>query len=102
MTEYYLGVDIGGTHVRCGCISADNGELLCSLSVPVTEYTTFEELVDFITDSVSIMLEKESAQNCEEMIIRAVGIACPGQCKDGILLGGCIFRKYLSLNVCKL
>ena len=77
-----------------GCISAADGTLLCTSSSPIGVYSTFEALVDFICEAVSEMLDNADVDNISELSILSVGIGCPGQCKDGVLIGACIFRKY--------
>lgn len=86
----FVGIDIGGSHVGVGCISDVDGALICSLSSPVYEHSTFEILVDLICATVMEMLF-EHHLSCQ--CIKGVGIGCPGQCKDGILIGACIFCK---------
>ena len=94
MTEVFLGIDIGGSHIGVGCASAADGNLLCSFSSPVYSYSTFEGLLELIVETVLAMMVKENKDNCSKLDIISIGIGCPGQCKDGILVGACIFREY--------
>ena len=91
MTDVFLGIDIGGSHVGVGFISGADGNLLCSLSSPIHQHSTFESLVKFICATVMIMLDEDNRSYQRNICIRGVGIGCPGQCKDGILVGACIF-----------
>lgn len=93
MTEVFLGIDIGGSHIGVGCVSAADGSLLCSSSTPVDTYSTFEGLLELIIEITLEMIVKEDKENCHKLDIISIGIGCPGQCKDGILVGACIFRK---------
>ena len=97
MIEVFLGIDIGGSHIGVGCVSAIDGELLCSMTQPVYSYSSFENLVDLICQTILIMLNEEYLEGIPELYILSIGIGCPGQCKDGILIGACIFCKYLLI-----
>jgi predicted NBD/HSP70 family sugar kinase len=96
MTEVFLGIDIGGSHIGVGCVSAGDGNLLCSFSSPIYAYSTFEELLELIVETVLAMIAVEDKDNCSKLDIISIGIGCPGQCKDGILVGACIFRKHFT------
>ena len=89
MINVFLGVDIGGSHVGVGCISATDGTLLCSYSSPLSSHSTFVELIDFICETALTMFEREKG----EYNVVSIGIGCPGQCKDGLLIGACIFSE---------
>ena len=47
----YLGIDIGGTNIGYGIVSAD-GEFVYENSVPTASMKTAQELADFIFDDV--------------------------------------------------
>lgn len=98
MKKVFLGIDIGGSHISTGYLSADNGDLLSYHSSPV-EHSTFDELVESICDVVITMMEKELIQNHREFIVQCIGVGCPGQCKDGRVIGACIFCKSLVMFV---
>ena len=91
MTEVFLGIDIGGSHIGVGCISAEDGTLLCLESSSVNAHETFDGLIELICDTVAKLFEREAAENCTVLHVLSIGIGCPGQCKDGILIGACIF-----------
>lgn len=97
-TKVFLGIDIGGSHISAGYISAENGDLLSYNSSPV-EHSTFEKLIESICEVVTIMIESELSINRRVIIVRCVGVGCPGQCKDGCVVGACIFRKFLIMLV---
>jgi predicted NBD/HSP70 family sugar kinase len=93
MVAVFLGIDIGGSHVGVGCISAEDGTVVCKASAPLYEHSTFGALVDFVCETVSDMLDHANTDNISDLIILSIGVGCPGQCKDGVLVGACIFRK---------
>ena len=94
MTDVFLGIDIGGSHVGVGLISGTDGNLLCSLSSRIHEHSTFESLVNSICTTVLLMIDEDIRSYHRNICIKGIGIGCPGQCKDGILVGACIFCKH--------
>ena len=91
MTEVFLGIDVGGSHIGVGIISAEDGTLLCLETSSVEAYSSFDGLINLICSTVLKLFERESAENCSVFHILSIGIGCPGQCKDGVLIGACIF-----------
>ena len=74
-----------------GCLSATDGTLLCSYSSPLSAHSTFIELVEFICETVLTMLQVDEADFGVIYDVTSIGIGCPGQCRDGLLIGACIF-----------
>lgn len=96
MTEVFLGIDIGGSHIGVGCISAEDGTLLCLQSLSVDAHDTFDGLIELICKTVVTLFEREASENCSVLHVLSIGIGCPGQCKDGVLIGACIFREFAN------
>ena len=74
-----------------GCVSETDGTLLCSHSSPLSAHSTFAELIDFICETVLTMVQVDEADYGVIYEVTSIGIGCPGQCKDGMLIGACIF-----------
>ena len=97
MTEVFLGIDIGGSHIGVGCISAEDGTLLCLESSSLDAHDTFDGLIELICKTVVTLFEREASVNCAVLHVLSIGIGCPGQCKDGVLIGACIFCEFAIL-----
>lgn len=85
----WFGVDIGGSHIEIGAISFEN-ELIKSISIPIDGQTlTPTNAVDIISDSINSLLKDvnlTSSQSHRASLVAGVGVGCPGQSKDGVLL----------------
>jgi len=70
---YYIGVDIGGTNISAGAVSAA-GELLFKKSVKTGKERDYE---DILTDIVALIrdVQKDAAGEAA-----GVGLGCPGTC----------------------
>ena len=77
-----------------GCVSATDGTLLCSYASPLSAHSTFKELVEFICETVLTMLQIDESDFGVIYDVTSIGIGCPGQCRDGLLIGACIFGKF--------
>jgi glucokinase len=70
---YYIGVDIGGTNISAGAVTAE-GKLLFKKSVKTGKERSYEEIV---SDVVAIIKEvqKDGGED-----VKSVGLGCPGSC----------------------
>jgi len=74
MTEYYLGVDLGGTNIKIGCFDSDIN-LIGKTSVPTGAKMGPEVVVERILGAARGLLE-DSAITLDEVV--GVGIGTPG------------------------
>jgi glucokinase len=70
---YYIGVDIGGTNISAGAVTAD-GELLFKKSVKTGKERAYQEIVN---DIIAIIedVRKDGGDD-----VKSVGLGCPGSC----------------------
>jgi glucokinase len=74
---YYIGVDIGGTNISAGAVSAD-GELLLKKSVKTGKERAYEEV---LKDIIALVKEvQEAASGIAAGDAAGVGLGCPGSC----------------------
>ncbi|MBR2023129.1 MAG: ROK family protein [Clostridia bacterium] len=69
--KYYVGIDIGGTFVKCGIVSSQ-GEIIVKGKIPTGKDRTYQEIAQDIANFVR-ELEKQAGVQTQ-----AVGIGCPG------------------------
>ena len=69
--KYYVGIDIGGTFVKCGIVSSQ-GEIIVKGKIPTGKERTYQEIAQDIANFVRELEEKAGVQT------QAVGIGCPG------------------------
>jgi glucokinase len=70
----YIGVDLGGTNIKCGIVT-DEGEILYKTSIP----TRADETADLVIDDIITLINKvldESNTTIDE--ITSIGIGTPG------------------------
>ncbi|HAR62284.1 MAG: hypothetical protein DKM50_12770 [Candidatus Margulisiibacteriota bacterium] len=80
----YLGVDIGGTKILAGLVSAQ-GQVVSTVKIKTDAQEPYERLVGQIKDSISVLLRKESVSIGD---IKGIGIGVPGLVKpeDGMVV----------------
>jgi glucokinase len=120
--DVFIGVDVGGSHVSVGLVTTD-GELLFTeeqpinaLSLEATELISLiVELISHVMDeftskiSQSATLSESFGSNFSKLIpdilinnifssksvrIGGIGIGCPGQSRDGVLIAASNFPKF--------
>ena len=78
MTEYLLGIDIGGTNVKLGVVAyGTDVQIVRQTSIPAKADETPEEIVGRIVTAA-----QELVGNCE-VTICGVGVGCPGVFERG-------------------
>ena len=80
-TSYAVGIDIGGTSLKCGLVN-EEGKILLSFLVPLQNARTQEEIIQLIADAINqctLQLKKP---------IAGVGIGFPGLVENGVIIGG--------------
>jgi len=90
MMDCYIGCDVGGSHVAVGLIDAD-GSLIFSLEQSVLNNTTAtaEDIVQLLHQlcvQICGSLSDLPSSSGRHLKLRGVGIGCPGQSKDGVIV----------------
>src|SRR5579864_4930338 len=70
----YLGIDIGGTKVAAGMVTA-RGEILSKVRVPMSSRGSEAEGLDAVERAVAAALEREPKRRAS---VAAIGISSPG------------------------
>lgn len=89
----YVGIDIGGSHLGLS-IFDDENILLASHSEPLSPADSPEQLVERV---VQIILALITNLPLKRNLV-AVGMGCPGQCRDGVLVAAANFPAW-GMNV---
>ncbi len=93
----YIGIDLGGTNIKIGCLSADM-QLLWKTSIPTDAQMGPSAVVDRIVDVI-----KESADKNHIPLdtIKAIGIGSPGPAKysEGILIHCANLPKFTDVPI---
>lgn len=74
MSEYIVGIDIGGTAIKFGLVTS-HGELLHKWNIPTNTENAGSHIVTDIWDSVQLMLLN---QNIEIKTVIGIGVGIPG------------------------
>ena len=97
MDSYYIGIDIGGSHVGLGLLNSDSLELSNEYEVFLENSILQESLIDLLyTEIVKL------AGQVSSCTILGIGIGCPGQCKNGVLVAAANFQYLSNCPICKL
>ena len=81
MKMVYIGLDIGGSHIGVGVVD-ESGSVISKDGLPIDGSL-------ILPDQLTIMLKKAidlCIQPDTNLIVRAIGIGCPGQSKNGVLV----------------
>ena len=71
---YYLGIDLGGTHIGCGVVD-ENGLILAQAETPTLPERPFE---DVVRDMAACCMQTLTAAECTVEDIQTIGIGIPG------------------------
>lgn len=97
--EVIIGIDIGGSHVGYGFISKSNDELLQYYDEPLDNSSSASEIVLKISSSINEFMKTQKNRHWR---IVAVGIGCPGQSKDGILIAASNLPDFKNVPLAKM
>eukprot|EP01041_Mallomonas_annulata_P006422 gene6422-12984_t len=86
MKKVVIGIDIGGSHFGIGLVSVDSGELLSHVQNPHSISTP-----SILVSDISRVAHALLASNLKCYSLFGIGVACPGQTKDGILIAASNF-----------
>ncbi len=83
MTDYSIGVDLGGTNLRAAAID-ENGQILQQISAATSPEKGREHVLGEIVESIESL-----RRQCQELRLAGVGIGVPGfiQIEEGIIVG---------------
>lgn len=79
--SYAIGIDIGGTSLKCGVVN-ELGEILFSFLVSLSEAKTEEEIINLIVNAIT---------QCTDQLgepITGIGIGFPGLIENDVIVGG--------------
>ncbi|MDY0989423.1 ROK family protein [Flavobacterium sp. CFBP9031] len=79
--SYAIGIDIGGTALKCGVVN-ELGEILFSFLVSLSEVKTEEEIINLIVSAIT-----QCTQQLNEPIV-GIGIGFPGLIENDVIVGG--------------
>lgn len=79
--SYAIGIDIGGTSLKCGVVN-ELGEILFSFLVSLNEAKTEEEIITLIVNAIT-----QCTDQLNEPIV-GIGIGFPGLIENDIIVGG--------------
>jgi len=96
----FIGIDLGGTNIKIGCLSADM-KLLWKTSIPTDAQMGPATVVDRMADTIKEMTSKEGV-GLE--IIKAVGIGTPGPAEysQGIIIRCANLPKFTNVPIAKM
>ena len=70
-TKYYLGIDLGGTGIKCGVVD-ENGKILVGGSCPTRKGVTPEDVLADMATLARSLIGKAGVK------IDGAGVGCPG------------------------
>ena len=92
--EVLIGVDIGGSHAGVCCLS-QSGESLGVLEQPLISRDA-TAVVTLVFELIESLLQ--SVRTCRAISgIRSIGIGCPGQPKDGVVVAASNFPAWRNV-----
>lgn len=92
------GVDIGGSHIGIGLYNHNNKKQLCLYEEDILNTIPPEILINNI---VQIILNLQKNLKYKTSLI-SVGIGCPGQSKNGILIAASNFKTWKMVPLAKM
>jgi glucokinase len=97
-TDVYVGIDIGGSHVSVGVIDTELNILQTDIMAIQTDISPSDCVaaitaqVTHLIAEVNNLVDKQAPRK-----VCGIGIGCPGQSKDGILVGTATFPKFVNV-----
>jgi glucokinase len=79
--SYAIGIDIGGTSLKCGIVN-EVGEILFSFIVSLKDTKTEAEIIALMVNAI-----KDCTDKLNEPIV-GIGIGFPGLIEDDVIIGG--------------
>ncbi len=96
----FIGIDLGGTNIKIGCLSA-NMKLLWKISIPTNAQMGPAIVIDRIVDAIK---ETANKKNIPLKTIKAIGIGTPGPAKysQGIITRCSNLPKFTNVPISKI
>lgn len=79
--SYAIGIDIGGTSLKCGVVN-ELGEIMFSFLVSLREVKTEDEIINLIVNAIS-----QCTDQLNEPVV-GIGIGFPGLIENDVIVGG--------------
>ena len=79
--SYAIGIDIGGTSLKCGVVN-ELGDILFSFLVSLKDAKTEAEIIDLMVNAI-----KQCTDQLNEPVV-GIGIGFPGLIEDDVIIGG--------------
>jgi len=84
MTQYAVGIDLGGTFVKFALIS-DSGKIAFSDKLPIGFESGRDDILNTLHKAIKLTLDYALEMNVS---VSGIGIGTPGVCDNGVVLGG--------------
>ncbi|MBN1127239.1 MAG: ROK family protein [Sedimentisphaerales bacterium] len=94
MTEYFIGVDLGGTNIKVGCFDQQMN-LVAKTSVPTGADMGPEAVVERIVEAGNSLL-KESSLKIDDLIAIGIGTPGPADYPKGIIIKSTNMPKFVN------
>ncbi len=78
--KYIVGIDLGGTKIKAGLVSADDFSILDDTCVDTNVQSGLECVVQIMTDTVHGLLARNQIP---KSLVAGVGLGCPGLIESG-------------------
>ena len=100
MADNFIGIDLGGTNIKIGCLSADM-KLLWKTSVPTDAEAGPAAVIDRIVETIK---ETAGQKNTPLETIKAIGVGSPGPAKyiEGIIIRCGNLPKFTNVPINKI
>eukprot|EP01038_Epipyxis_sp_PR26KG_P007488 gene7488-10203_t len=97
MEEIFVGIDIGGSHIGIGYISNTSFSLIKPIhSIKIDGLILHpKKMIKLIKDELNNFIEDTKS-------IKAIGIGCPGQSKNGIIVAAANFPFFVNAPLASL
>lgn len=99
MREVIIGVDIGGSHVGVCLLHRDPASRFPPLGMVGQPLTNRE--VSYVIDSMYSLISRLMEKNAD-CVISAIGVGCPGQPQDGVVVAASNFPTWKDVPLVNL
>ena len=100
MADNFIGIDLGGTNIKIGCLSADM-KLLWKTSIPTNAQMGPAAVIDRI---IEVIKETAGQKNVPLETIKAIGVGSPGPARymEGIIIHCGNLPKFVNVPITKM
>ena len=93
-TIFDVGVDIGGSHISVGFVNRKTHDIIDKIVWAVDVTCSPEDAIDRISNSIYEIFNQIQSKYNSSWSIGVIGIGCPGQAKNGILVNSSNLPKF--------